>query len=580
MIRAIALLERYGLLFILGVFSIVGMIGITYHFGFPIAVNDETPPLAAALKMLAEPSLRPDFPTFYYMPLSAYLVLPFAGVGLAVAYLFGDIGSLAELERFVLLDFAKLLPAVRVASVAFGALSIFLLFQLIEILYRSRRLALAGAGLLASSLMFIQLSHFGRVWSMQLAFMLLSLVFTARIWRDGGDVRAYVRSALAAGIAFGINFVGVIAAAALFAAHALRERKAAFGSIVKDRRLLAALGTLGGLVPAMYLLNPYGFSNYLAYAKKLAGVVADIGGTLPVARAAETEATGDGAGYYLWMFFEYDPALALLACMGMLAWFRASRSVFAWLIVYGAAYLGTITMLSQLEVIAFEPRYALPLYPLAAIAGAFGMREFFLLHRAHPRILPVIAVIAILAIAIPMLWISRVTLPATRVDALSWVEQHVPNNEGIVTTDDRIPFPENLESLQGIASETPRFMTRKRAWLLEHPDATAVPAFQVAYTAYGTSTMDARMEPEYALVSWWNPDDRAERLLELAPFMDGRTLEHVVRFPSDADDRTESIDLANNMRAPAWKLWGLRQNGPVVDIYRIVSVEGEDSTSI
>ena len=555
--------ERYGIWIILTLFAFGGMFGLTYHFGFSIAVNDESPPMAAALKMIAERSLRANYSSFYYMPLSAYLVLPFVGGGLGVAYLFGDMHSLATLEQFVILDFAKLLPAARVASVFYALVSIFLLYRIVLLFYDSRRLALLSSWFFATSLMMVQLSHVGRVWTMEVCMMLLTLFFVARMWKsEDGNIKNYVGAAVGAVLAFGVNIIGLVMATSVFVVHMQKE---GWGwRAIFDKRLFVSCGVVLISVPVLYFLNPYGFENLIRHAP---GFTAPASSTSPVVMFSV-----EGFFYYLQILFEYDPLLLLLALVGLSVFAHTSRGQALLFLSYGGAYFIAVTILSFLHAIEFEPRYAFPLYPILAILAAFGFRKL-LGWIPHHNFRSSIAVLLLLSVlVVPLLWLSRFTLPATRVIALDWVRAHVADGSSLVTTDDRIPFPENIASIKLVASDTPQYMTKKRVWLFTHPETIEHPAFVVSYTSYfsGASTSSQKTY-QYVILSWWNPKDREERLRELARHVGDIPLEHVARFPDFATDDTESLDLPNNMRFPAEKLWSLHQNGPVVDVYRIVS---------
>ncbi len=565
------LIDRYGIWVILSLFAFGGMFGLAYHFGFPIAVNDESPPMAAAIKMVADHNLRANYPSFYYMPLSAHMVLPFVAGGLGVAYLFGDFQSFAEFERFIIVDFAKLLPAARLASVFYGLLSLWLLYRIALMLYGSRRLALASAWFFASSLMLVQLAHIARVWTMEVFLMLLALFFVARIWKsDRGEMKDYLGAALASALAFGVNVIGLVVFSALICVHFQKSDRSRWVHACLDRRLLASVGLIILSVPVMYYLNPYGFANFTNYASKFVHVVSPVVLEEAPTSLAAYGAPGEGVLYYARILVEYDPLLVLLALLGVVAWYRLSRRTFLWLACYEIVYYASATLLSGTHTVAFEPRYALPLYPAFALSAAVGFRE---LWRRARRPLPqhvLLFFILIFTLTIPTLWLSRFTLPATRVMAFDFVRTAIPDGSRLLNVDDRIPFPENVAALGEVASRTPKFMTKKRSWLREHPEEITYPAYFVTTTSYYSgSAPDASSTYDYVVVSWWGPDDRAVRLSELTRFLNGKQIVSIAHFPVDASDETESIDLANNMRSPAFRLWGTHHNGPVVDVYGV-----------
>lgn len=174
-------------------------------------------------------------------------------------------------------------------------------------------------------------------------------------------------------------------------------------------------------------------------------------------------------------------------------------------------------------------------------------------------------------LATPFLWISKTTTPETRREALAYITAQIPAGARVYLVDDRIPLAENMTSIMRVASDTPEFLTRKRAWYLAHPEDIPAPAYDVVIPAYvgGVEEKADAVRPAYAVASWWGIDQPGDQRVQLQRLFGTITFTLIARFPSDANNETESIDLANNMRWPAWKLWTLHQNGPIVEIYSI-----------
>ena len=102
-----AFLEKYGIVIILCFFIALTVTGIFYNYPLSNTVADETVLLAAALKMIADPSLRPDYPTMYHMPVGAYMYLPFFVILLAFLRLSGLFTSMEALKEFGILHYGK-----------------------------------------------------------------------------------------------------------------------------------------------------------------------------------------------------------------------------------------------------------------------------------------------------------------------------------------------------------------------------------------------------------------------------------------------------------------------------------------
>src|SRR3990167_8496366 len=74
--------------------------GLFYDFGLAITVPGEVTPIPAALKMIADHTLRPAYPTFIYLPVAAYAFLPFVLLGVLTLPLFGVSAGVDAIREF------------------------------------------------------------------------------------------------------------------------------------------------------------------------------------------------------------------------------------------------------------------------------------------------------------------------------------------------------------------------------------------------------------------------------------------------------------------------------------------------
>ena len=179
------------LVFILIGFILLSSTGLFYNFGLATTVNDETPPMVAALKMIAERTLRPAYPTFYYLPVVAYAGIPFAALSLLTLFVSGVAPSADTIREFVILDYAKLLPAARFGSVCYGVFSLILFYFLAQRIFNRKHTALFATFFLSTSYLFVQLSHFGRVWGVQMLAVIVALSVILRMF-DKTTLRRYL----------------------------------------------------------------------------------------------------------------------------------------------------------------------------------------------------------------------------------------------------------------------------------------------------------------------------------------------------------------------------------------------------
>lgn len=248
-------------------FVILASTGLFYNFGLATTVGDEAPSMSAALKMIADHSLRPAYPTLYYPPVNVFAVFPFVLAGVSTLPLLGVPFDPSAIKEFVILDYAKLLPWVRLASVFYGALSVYVLYQIALRVLRRREVALLASYFFATSLLFIQLAHFGRVWSVQVLLILCGIWMSLRVF-DAPSLRRYLIVGMATLLAFGVNVIGGVVYISFAAAHFLANRGRSLSEILFHRGFLVAHMVIVGGVGMLYYLNPYGLENYVRIVRR------------------------------------------------------------------------------------------------------------------------------------------------------------------------------------------------------------------------------------------------------------------------------------------------------------------------
>src|SRR3989338_7478930 len=241
-------------LIILG-FVLIALTGLFYNFGLPIVVAGEVTPIPVTLKMINDHTLRSAYPTFIYLPVAAYAFLPFVLLGVVTLPLFGVSAGVDAIREFGILHFGQLLPWIRLASVFYGALAIYVLYRIARRLFERKETAHLAAFFLATSLLVVQQAHFGKVWILQLLTIIFSLFLTLKLF-DEPTRRRYVFAAVGIALSFGINTIGALVYVPFVVAHAL----------------------MLGFVFLFYYLNPYGYENYLGYVKSFFSLAATSSG--------------------------------------------------------------------------------------------------------------------------------------------------------------------------------------------------------------------------------------------------------------------------------------------------------------
>ena len=557
---------------ILGGFLLLSSTGLFYNFGLATTVNDETPPFVAALKMIADHTLRPAYPTFYYLPVVAYAQLPFAALAVLSLPLLGVATSVDAMREFVILDFAKLLPWARLASMCYGTLALIVFYHMARMLFKERRTALLAVFFFATSYLFVELAHFGRVWTVQMLAVVLSLWAILQLLHEP-TLRRYLAAAAGVAISFGINMVGALVYVPFAVAHFVRMKGRSISVMIFERNFFIAHMLILFLVILFYYLNPYGFENYITYIKRFFASLTGSGTSVAsVVLGEHSNLCGEGSFfpwvYYLRVLVFHESFLVLLSLLGVfMLWYHRRGEKRGEVIILGAflvAYTIGITILSALEIANCEQRYILPVIPVMALLGAFGVAKLIERMVGYRSVLLLLCLV--LPLYGPVMFDARLALPSTRLEARAWMLNNIPSDAKIISIEERLDLPENLATLEYLRTTIPGRMTAKRTFLVAHPERIGTPAYFMYNPAFGVYA--SREGFDYLIISWWRSGDRKAQLEHLQSL--GFPGEPVLlsRFPADATDDSESVDLANN-NATLSDLWSLRQNGPIVDVYEL-----------
>ncbi|MDP2909972.1 MAG: glycosyltransferase family 39 protein, partial [bacterium] len=300
----------------------IGITGIFYSRSLPYAVQDEAPNMITTLKMMADGSFRPAYPSSYYFPLTAYIYLPFFAVLFIFLRLSGFVTSLAALKVIGIIDYAEFLPLVRFISVLFGVASVFLIYKITEKLFNNKFTGLISSFLLSTSLLFVQLSHFGRVWILQIFFILFALyLIIAKLYlKDKPLWKDYFWTAISIGVSFGINMVGLFIYLPFLVVHFLKNRGVGFiGTFIKNKYFWLTNFIICLFIPLLYVLNPYGFGNNKGWFGK--AVAAFFQGNTYKINFLERI-------FYDKILFEYEPVLFFLFIPCAILLFLKERKIF------------------------------------------------------------------------------------------------------------------------------------------------------------------------------------------------------------------------------------------------------------
>lgn len=555
---------------IIVVYLLIATTGIFYDFGVN-TVGDELPLMSATLKMISEQTLRPNYQSFYHAPFGVYFYLPFFILFLLFLRLSGAFTSLASLKAFGLINFNKFLPFARFLTIIMGAISLYLVYKISEKLFRNKAVSLLSALLLSFSLMFVQISHFSKVWIPQVMTILLALYFIIDLYREEKvKFKNYLLAGLSIGLAFGAHVVGALVYAPFLLVHYFKNSGKKLKDIFLNNKFFWAVNLI--LVMFYFLifyLNPAGFRNNISAN----GVLPDIGyifhATSKLAGGQASSAAGQSLFYnysfYFRILFEYEPLLLLAFIFGAVALWLKEKRIFGILFSFFAVYYLVISS------IAHEPRYILPVIPLMALIAGFGLCYFYE-KTNHWLAAMVIVSLMIFNFIPPLLWDYALIQASPVIAARTWIYDNAASGKKIINFGPPLELNENKEAINDIKKFSSQF-TKKRAYLLTLPEADyPQPNYYLLSDAYYENIPRELLAKkyDYLIISWWNKDDFQQKQDNLKKLNLKQKMVLYKKFPEGATENNFGVDLAD-LRNPVYNLLlaKIKQNGPTIYIYKL-----------
>lgn len=546
---------------------ILNSIGIFYAYPMLRLVEDEVAIVSTVLKMINDFSLRPNFADNYYPAPVAYIYLPFYLIYFAVLFLLGVVHSIAELREVILLDYAGfkiILPLARFISVMAGCLSVYLVYKISQILFKNKSVSLWAAFFTATSLIFVQLSHFGRIWIIQTLTVLFTIYFLSLILSaKKNDLKHYLISGFLIALSLGINLVGgIIYFCFLFVHYSLNKGKGFVNTFLRDGKFWMANLMVLFSTAFIYFLHPATFYRYLGhYFKKefTAGYI--------------TQSWDDSliqgmnsAFYYIKVLWEYEPLLIIFFLISLPILFLKERKPFYLLGIFVLPYYLMMGPFLRRDCV----RYILPIIPFLAIMAGYGFSYFLQRYssRYFKNTLSIVFVLVFLFT--PFYWSASLLKPNTFVLAKQWVENNLPDGESIINfeLDNRLVLNENKKSLLLLSEFMPGAVSARERYLLTLDEKNY--PYPNYYILYRPEKMPedflSQNQFNYLIVYWWNEKEKNTVEKKIAKL--NYDLELVQGFyPNEAG--IDLTDLVNEMRQPLQLLTSIRYTGPYIEIYKI-----------
>ncbi len=559
----------YILPIILGIFILLTTIGVFFSYPLTTGIGDETVLMAASLKMIAEPSLRPDYPTNYHMPLGAYLYLPFFVGLLLFLRLSGLFTSVESLMNFGILDYGKLLPMARGISIILGLACLYLIYKICRKLFDDTSVALVTTFLLATDAWFVFLSHFGKVWVPQIFTILLALYFIVRFHRATAvSLRDYIVIGCLTAAAFATHVVGLLVYLPFLVAHYYRNiGKGLTKVFISNQYLIVCNIVILTLIAFTYYLNPYGFQNYFGNSVTAAQNL--IGNTV---ETFSDRSYTRGFFFYAAILWEYAPLLLLLSFTGAYQLFRRNREIFFILSSFVVGYYLVIgPFLGSTHA---QAHYIAPLTPVLAIFAAYGLLVFWRRHmvlRTRSMKVALVLLFVLASLYPPLLFDYRLIQPTTSQEFMEWLPRNIPTGSKIVNFDTYLPINPNRASIELTQRFNPSFLLRREKYLLGLPnDEYPIPnyfVFQPTLYANGVPQEVDKNQFTFAILTWDGPRTYKESFERARVF--GVTEDKLVAiFPEDATLSTRGTD-PENIRQPLINLPRMTHTGPIIAIYKL-----------
>src|SRR3989339_295161 len=567
-LKLLNFLQAKGLYLILIIFFIVGITGIFYDYSLNTG-GDETVLMAASIKMISEHTLRPNYPTFYHLPVGAYFyLLPFI-LFFILLRLLGVFTSLNSLKEFGIIDYQKFLPFARFLTVLMGMISIYLLYKIAQKLFNNKWLSLLAAFFLSSSLMFVQVAHLGRVWIPQVMTILLAFYLIIILYqKQENKFKDYLFVGLSIGLAFGTHVVGIAIYASFFIVHYLKNAS----KKIKDIFLANKYFWLVNIIIIMcyfllFYLNPYGFKNYI---NKQGGILPNISYLSQqdfnndIASVGAYQDFSDKIIYYPNALFQHEPLLVLLSLFGFAILFFKERKIFYIIVSFIIVYYSVISFSG------WEPRYILPVVPFMAIAASYGV---FALYKRINKIMAICILVPIMIIifVIPLAWDYRIIQPGARLTAKDWIYKNIPSGNSIINFDTPLELNENQQSLADIKKFASNYFTKKRAYLLSQSEEKySEPNYYIFnYPHFNNLPKELlNKKYDYLIISWSDGEELKEKLDQARSFKLDATL--LKRFPESADENSR-YQTWWDMEKPIYTIINDNIRAPIIDIYKLKS---------
>jgi hypothetical protein len=529
-------------------------------YGFPLrnTYGDEITIMGTIFKMLNDHTLRPDYPSFYHLPILIYIQLPFYIVFLLSLRLSGLFSSLADLKDFVLSNYSYFLPFARMLSAIFAAVSVWLIYRLSKKIFKNERAALLAGFLLAFNFMFFQVTHSARAWPSQVMMLLIAAyVYFWFFEKDKPTLKDYILVGVVSGLSAGFHLVGIFIFVVFLTLFWVKDGGGIFrlnspGYWQKYRRFFLLPVIILSFIGLYYCLHPYGVLLYLTQS-----------GVEKTEQGLEWSFLGN-FWFYTKIFFNYETLLAILFVPSLIWLWRRQKTAMLALMSFPVVLAGSIAY-----AVHAEPRFIIATMPFVILPVAYFAEVMISRLKSRWGRLLIYGAVGAAVLYLPLLWASKMMGENTLTLTYRWFSNTVPANSRVVNNNFYFNLPENKEAAQAMRLTKSNWDTVERKFVSQADNfKLAQPRF-FFITARRWEYLDSYeiekpIKFDYLILSFWDRKGQAEAM---EAFPVSKTL--VQKFyPTPAV--VDLTDVGNNVLRPFWTLGQVQMTGPYVEIYKLI----------
>lgn len=529
---------------------LIRVMGIYFDYPGVRQISDESYHISFIVKALNERSLFPDV-ILQYPLLLTLLYFPVVILKLILTALVGGFFSVTEIKDFLFTTgMGQLIIITRWFSVLFGTATVYLVYKLVEQINKNKSAAILASLAYAFSLVPVYISHWGKMHSIMVFFLLLALYFVLRFERSE-KIRWWFYSCLAASLSISVHYLGISAFIFPLAAWWLHKKEFKIKEVAK--------GVLYYLGPAMffYLLNWRGVKwmvreNILNYYAKSEG-------------AGLTEVGILERFYFVFRdSLLVEPVFAILGLLALVFTFKnLFRDKFKRYVLLGLGF----NYLVMISIVAapWHSRWLLPFISLLILLGsgyAVNLVEKIKSKNLKPLIYTALVLPAIM-ISAKWVWLLNTN---THIEAAKWIKSNIAPNKIVYSFDYKLELPLSISAAEWQVEEN-KVDSAKLKYIINNGDKFR--GYNLYYD-FGKNRFAelGGEQTNYVLFSFKKSEEEEEIIRKLNKYYQLKLAQGFKPISCEKRAIAEVGQVVNN--PTSWlRIWGLIASGPNIQIYKI-----------